>query len=61
MNNSAKLRMRITGFAAAIVAAALTRAAGAEIFVDFGYNSTSIEGDIATLPEKVETDASGLH
>jgi hypothetical protein len=53
--------MRITGFAAAIVAAALARAAGAEMFVDFGYNDASIEGDIAALPDKVETDASGLH
>ena len=61
MNNFAQSRMRITAFAAAIVATALTRAAGAEIFVDFGYNHTTIEADIATLPETVETDASGLH
>ena len=61
MNNSAKSRMRITGFAAAVVAAALTRTAGAEIFVDFGYNDTNIEADIAALPETVVTDASGLH
>lgn len=61
MNNSAKIRMRILGFAAALVAAVLTRAAGAEIFVDFGFNDTNIEADIAALPETVETDASGLH
>jgi len=61
MNNSAQLRMRITGLAAALVTAALARAAGAEMFVDFGYNDTNIDADIATLPEKVETDASGLH
>jgi len=61
MNNSATLRMRILGLAAALVAAALARAAAAEIFVDVGVNDTNIEADIATLPETVETDASGLH
>ena len=61
MNNSATLPLRITGFAAAVVAAAIARAASAEIFVDFGYNDTSIEADIATLPDKLETDAGGLH
>lgn len=61
MNNPAKPRMRIMGLAAAFVAAALTRAAGAEMFVDVGFNDTNIEADIATLPETVETDANGLH
>ena len=61
MNNSAKLRVRITGFAAALVATALAPAAGAEVFVDFGVNDTNTEGDIAGLPEKVETDAGGPH
>jgi len=61
MNNSAKLRIRITSFAAAVVAAALAPTADAEIFVDFGFNDTSIDADIASLPETVETDASGLH
>jgi hypothetical protein len=61
MNNSAKLRMRITGFAATLVAAALAPAAGAEVFVDFGGNDTNIQADISGLPEKVETDAGGLH
>jgi acetyl-CoA acetyltransferase len=42
--------MRITGFAAAVVAAALTRTAGAEIFVDFGYNDTNIEALRALKP-----------
>ena len=60
MNNPAKLRMRITGFAVT-VAAALARTAGAEIFVDFGLNETNIQADIAGLPEIVETDAGGLH
>jgi hypothetical protein len=49
------------GFAAALAAAAFARAAGAELFVDFGVNDTNIEADIAALPETVETDASGLH
>ena len=61
MNNPANLRMRVIGFAAALAAAALARAATAEIFVDFGFNDTNVEADIATLPETVETDSSGLH
>jgi hypothetical protein len=61
MNNSSSLRLRPTAFAAAVAAAALARAAAAEVFVDVGFNDTSIEADIATLPETVETDASGLH
>ena len=61
MNNSANLRMRLMGFAAALAAGAFARAAGAELFVDFGVNDTNIEADIAALPETVETDASGLH
>ena len=61
MKDSFRLRLRVGGFAAAVAAAALARAAGAEVFVDFGVNDTSIEADIAALPETVETDASGLH
>lgn len=61
MNNSAKFRSRISGLAAAVAAAALAQAAGAEMFVDFGYNDTNITADIATLPETVKSDASGLH
>jgi hypothetical protein len=61
MNYSTSLSLRITGFAAAVVAAALVRAAGAEVFVDVGVNDTNIQADIPTLPEKVETDTSGLH
>ena len=61
MNNSAKLRMRITGFAVAVAAAALARTASAEIFVDFGLNGTNVQADIAGLPEVVENDVSGLH
>jgi len=61
MNDSAKHRMNITGFAAAVVALLLARAASAELFVDFGVNDTTIEADIATLPATIETDASGMH
>ena len=44
-----------------IVAAGLAREAAAEAFVDVGVNGTHVEADIATLPEKVTSDASGLH
>jgi hypothetical protein len=53
--------MRLTGLAAAISAAALARAAAAEGFVDFGANATSVEADVATMPDKVESDATGAH
>src|SRR5262245_5701596 len=61
MNNPARFRMRITSFAAAVVAAALAPTASAEIFVDMGANDTNIQADIAGLTEIVETDAGGLH
>jgi len=53
--------MRSAMLAAAIVAAAQARVAAAEMFVDAGVSSTSIEADIPALPETVESDASGLH
>jgi hypothetical protein len=57
MNTSLGLSICVTGLAAA----ALAREAAAELFVDFGFNDTSIEADIATLPEKITTDTNGLH
>jgi opacity protein-like surface antigen len=53
--------MHGTRLAAAIVAAGLALQAAAEAFVDVGVNGTHVEADIATLPEKVTSDASGLH
>ncbi len=61
MKDSASPGMRVTSLAAAIVAAALARAAVAEGFFDFGINGTQVDAAIATLPENVESDASGLH
>jgi hypothetical protein len=59
MKDSSALRLRLT--LAAVLGAALAREAAAEGFVDFGANTTNIEADIATLPEKVESDAAGWH
>jgi hypothetical protein len=52
--------MRIAGLAA-VAALALAHEAGAELFVDFGVNDTSVEADIATLPETITTDTNGFH
>jgi hypothetical protein len=60
MHNSLAFRMRIAGVVA-VAALALAREAGAELFLDFGVNDTSVEADIATLPATVESDVSGLH
>lgn len=57
MNNYLALALCITGLAAT----GLAREAAAELFVDVGVNDTSIDADIATLPEKITTDANGLH
>ena len=61
MNNPLSFRMRIARLAAAVVVSALARDAGAELFVDFGFNDTNIEADISALPETVESDVSGIH
>jgi hypothetical protein len=61
MKDSFRFRLRVTGLAATVVAAGLAREAAAEGFVDVGANSTHVEADIATLPDKVTTNASGLH
>jgi hypothetical protein len=61
MKDSSSLGMCVTGLAAALWAAALARDAAAEGFVDFGFNATHVDAAIATLPENVESDASGLH
>lgn len=61
MKDSLRSALRVTGLAAAAVAIALAREIAAEGFVDIGFNATSIEADIATLPDKVESDVSGLH
>jgi hypothetical protein len=62
MQDSISLRMRVTVLAGAFVAAAvLARGAAAEGFVDFGLHGTHVDAAIATLPENVESDASGLH
>jgi hypothetical protein len=61
MKDSASGGMRVTALVAAIVAAGLARDAAAEGFVDFGINGTRIDAAIATLPQNVESDASGLH
>ena len=61
MKDCIALGMYITSLAGAMVAAALARDAAAEGFVDFGINGTHVDAAIATLPENVESDASGLH
>jgi len=57
MNNYLALALCITGLTATGVA----REAAAELFVDVGFNDTSVDADIATLPEKITTDTNGLH
>jgi hypothetical protein len=52
------LQMRL---AAAVMAACVALQAAGEAFVDVGVNGTHVEADIATLPEKITSDASGLH
>jgi hypothetical protein len=53
--------MRVASLAAAVAAAALAREAAADAFIDAGVNSTSVEADLGTSPDKVESDVSGLH
>ena len=61
MQDRASLRTSITSLAVAIVAASIAREAAAEGFIDVGANSTNVEADIASQPEKVESDSSGWH
>lgn len=61
MKESLSLCMRVAGLATLIAAAGLARDAAAEAFLDIGVNGTHVEADIATLPEKVTSDPSGLH
>jgi hypothetical protein len=61
MKDSPCLRLRLACLAVAVAAAGVARGAAAEGFVDFGAHTTSIEADIATLPDKVESDATGWH
>lgn len=56
MNHSLGLRICVGG-----LAAALACEAAAELFVDVGINESRVEADIATLPDTVTTDTSGLH
>jgi hypothetical protein len=57
MSNRLAFALCITGLAAT----GLAREAAAELFVDVGFNDTSVEADIAALPEKVTTDTNGAH
>jgi hypothetical protein len=57
MNNHLALALCMTALAATVGA----RGAAAELFVDVGVNDSSVEADIAALPEKVTTDTNGLH
>lgn len=50
-----------TRLAVAIIAACIGLRAAGEAFVDVGVNGTHVEADIATLPEKITSDPSGLH
>jgi hypothetical protein len=61
MKSSLGLRTYLTGLAAAIVASGFAREAGAELFVDVGYNDSNVEADLGTTLEQTSTDASGLH
>ena len=42
-------------------AAAIAAPAEGELFVDFGFATTRVEADIATLPDKVSDTHGGLH
>jgi hypothetical protein len=55
------MAIRGTRLAAGVLAAALSLQAAGEAFVDLGVNGTHVEADIATLPETVTSDVSGLH
>jgi hypothetical protein len=57
MNNHVALALCMTALAGTVGA----REAAAELFVDVGFNDTSVEADVAALPEKVTTDTNGLH
>lgn len=47
---------------AAFAAAALARGVAAEVLLDLGFNTTSIDADLGTQPgTAISTDASGLH
>jgi hypothetical protein len=61
MKDLLRSTMRVSGLAAAAVAAGLVQEASAEAFVDVGFNSSRVEADIPTLPETVTSSASGLH
>ena len=61
MKDSFRSSTWVAALAAVAASAALARAATAEGFVDVGFNSTSVEADIPTLAEKVESDVSGVH
>ena len=61
MKHSLFRSVRLVGLAA-FVAAALAHEAAAEVFVDLGFNSTSVDADLGTDPRnEISTDASGLH
>jgi hypothetical protein len=45
----------------AVLAFAFTAELRAEIFFDVGINHTRVDADIATLPQTVESTATGLH
>lgn len=62
MQDSLCFALRVTALAAAAVIAALAQgSAAAEAFFDVGLNTTRVEADIATLPDKVTSTESGWH
>jgi hypothetical protein len=61
MNTTTVRIPAIAALLAVLLLAVTADEARAEVFVDVGINSTRIEADIATLPDKIETTQSGLH
>ena len=54
-------RTRLADSVAGLLAALPACNVVAEAFVDFGFNCTHVEADIATLPDKMTSTQSGLH
>ena len=61
MQDSLFKSLRAVGLAA-FVALAVVHEAAAELFLDLGFNSTSIDADLGAQPRNtISTDTSGLH
>jgi hypothetical protein len=61
MTNPLPFSVRLVGLLAGGLSVLSAPPALAEAFVDFGFNYSRLEADIATLPATVTTTQSGLH